>query len=263
MLVVDHQYAGLDSPYGPPLCSRATVGDMQEEEGAGGVVVNAHDDISDLDSVVEIQVDKTVSEAAEAKSNQISSASSSSSKKRRFHRPDLRTIRESPETIYTVSYIDMDEAAEAIEKEGINVPEPELATPGVTVLEIAQDTIEPPNEEGQENGCKITQSQLLYHSKANCTSLQYSRIFEESLWNLGNFALESCRNQRLLEQDASMKKDFLLLQRILSFWFIFAFIFALKQCDRLEDSKKKSFFFRCRSLLKYTRGLECFCLHFL
>ena len=132
---------------------------MQDEEGASGVVVNAQDDISDLDSVVEIQVDKTASEAAEAKSNQISSASSSSSsKKRRFHRPDLRTIRESPETIYTVSYIDMDEAAEAIEKEGIIVPEPELATPGVTVLEVAQDTIEPPNEEGQENGCKITQN---------------------------------------------------------------------------------------------------------
>ena len=158
LVVVDHQYAGLDSPHGPPLCSRATVGDMQEAEGASGVVVNAQDDISDLDSVVEIQVDKTASEAAEAKSNQISSASSSSSKKRRFHRPDLRTIRESPETIYTVSYIDMDEAAEAIEKEGIIVPEPELATPGVTVLEVAQDTIEPPNEEGQENGCKITQN---------------------------------------------------------------------------------------------------------
>ena len=159
LVVVDHQYAGLDSLHGPPLCSRATVGDMQEEEGASGVVVNAQDDISDLDSVVEIQVDKTASEAAEAKSNQISSASSS--KKRRFHRPDLRTIRESPETIYTVSYIDMDEAAEAIEKEGIIVPEPELATPGMTVLEIAQETIEPPNEEGQENGCKITQSHLL------------------------------------------------------------------------------------------------------
>ena len=55
----------------------------------------------------------------------------------------------------------MDEAAEAIEKEGIIVPEPELATPGMTVLEIAQETIEPPNEEGQENGCKITQSHLL------------------------------------------------------------------------------------------------------
>ena len=133
---------------------------MQEEEGASGVVVNAQDNISDLDSVVEIQVDKTASEAAEAKS--ISSASSSSSKKRRFHRPDLRTIRESPETIYTVSYIDMDEAAEAIEKEGIIVPEPELATPGVTVLEVAQDTIEPPNEEGQEDGCKITQNLNYY-----------------------------------------------------------------------------------------------------
>ena len=136
------------------------MGDMQEEEGASGVVVNAQDDISDLDSVVEIQVDKTASEAAEAKS--ISSASSSSSKKRRFHRPDLRTIRESPETIYTVSYIDMDEAAEAIEKEGIIVPEPELATPGVTVMEVAQDTIEPPNEEGQEDGCKITQNLNYY-----------------------------------------------------------------------------------------------------
>ena len=171
LVVVDHQYAGLDSPHGPPLCSRATVGDMQEEEGASGVVVNAQDDISDLDSVVEIQVDKTASEAAEAKSNQISSASSSFSKKRRFHRPDLRTIRESPETIYTVSYIDMDEAAEAIEKEGIIVPEPELATPGVTVLEITQDAIEPPNEEGQENGCKITRSQLLYHSKPTALAI--------------------------------------------------------------------------------------------
>ena len=162
LVVVDHQYAGLDSPHGPPLFSRAAVGDMQEEVGAGGgVVVDAQDDISDLDSVVEIQVDKTASEAAEAKTNHLSSTSSSSSKKRRFHRPDLKTIRESPETIYTVSYIDMDEAAEAIEKEGINVPEPALATPGVTVLEIAQDAIDPSNEEGQEKGGKITRSQLL------------------------------------------------------------------------------------------------------
>ena len=51
----------------------------------------------------------------------------------------MRTIRESPETVYTVSYIDMDEADDEIEKEGIMVPEPEPATPGVTVLDLVHE----------------------------------------------------------------------------------------------------------------------------
>ena len=106
MLVLDHQYAGLDSPHGP--CAASFDGKINlQDEGAG----DSQDDIDDLDSsvdVVEIQVaDKEEAEAVTQKTVLV---------KKRFH-PDLRTIRESPETVYTVSYIDMDEADDEIEKE--------------------------------------------------------------------------------------------------------------------------------------------------
>lgn len=50
---------------------------------------------------------------------------------------DLRTIRESPETVYTVSYLSMED--EEVDG-GIQVPEPEPATPGVEILEITEET---------------------------------------------------------------------------------------------------------------------------
>ena len=50
--------------------------------------------------------------------------------KQRF-RSDLRTIRESPETVYTVRYLDMEEI-----DEGIPVPEVEPSVPGVIIVEI-------------------------------------------------------------------------------------------------------------------------------
>ena len=123
MLVLDHQCAGLttssssSSPYKPINL------------GKDDIVVG------DLDSsdIVETHVDNE--EEGKAVSHKTVLV-----KKQRFH-PDLRTIRESPETIYTVSYIDMDEAEEDIEKEGIMVPEPEPATPGVTVLDIVQEEV--------------------------------------------------------------------------------------------------------------------------
>ena len=123
MLVVDHQYTGLDRPSGPLSVCTAPV-DMQEGRGRG-------QDITNLDSVVKNQVDK----APEAKAT---TQKSSAAVKKRFQ-SELRTIRESPEIVYTVSYIDMDQVADEIEQEGIIVPEPEPATPGVTVVEIAQD----------------------------------------------------------------------------------------------------------------------------
>ena len=65
MLVLDHQYAGLDSPHGPSSPCKAI---NLQDEGAG----DSQDDIDDLDSsvdVVEIQVaDK---EEAEAKHKQL------------------------------------------------------------------------------------------------------------------------------------------------------------------------------------------------
>ena len=126
MLVVDHQYTGLDRPSGPLSVCTAPV-DMQEGRGRG-------QDITNLDSVVKNQVDK----APEAKATTQKSSAAASVVKKRFQ-SELRTIRESPEIVYTVSYIDMDQVADEIEQEGIIVPEPEPATPGVTVVEIAQD----------------------------------------------------------------------------------------------------------------------------
>ena len=126
MLVVDHQYTGLDRPSGPLSVCTAPV-DMQEGRGRG-------QDITNLDSVVKNQVDK----APEAKATTQKSSTAAGVVKKRFQ-SELRTIRESPEIVYTVSYIDMDQVADEIEQEGIIVPEPEPATPGVTVVEIAQD----------------------------------------------------------------------------------------------------------------------------
>ena len=118
MLVVDHQYTGLDRPSGPLSMCTAPV-DMQEGRGRG-------QDITNLDSVVKNQVDK----APEAKATTQKSSAAAGVVKKRFQ-SELRTIRESPEIVYTVSYIDMDQVADQIEQEGIIVPEPEPATPGM------------------------------------------------------------------------------------------------------------------------------------
>ena len=122
MLVVDHQYTGLDRPSGPSSSVCTAPVDMHES-GSG---VGRGQDITNLDSVAENQVDK----APEAKATTQKSSVTGNVVKKRFQ-SDLRTIRESPETVYTVSYIDMDQVADEIEQEGIIVPEPEPATPGM------------------------------------------------------------------------------------------------------------------------------------
>lgn len=58
------------------------------------------------------------------------------SKQKRFQ-SDLWTIRESPETVYTVAYIQMDD--EMGEDGGIPVPELQPATPGVTIIEMSEE----------------------------------------------------------------------------------------------------------------------------
>ena len=66
------------------------------------------------------------------------------------YRPDLRTIRESPERIYIVTYFDMNGDNEVIEEHGVLVPEPVPAIPGVTILEIEEEVPDLNNEEDLE-----------------------------------------------------------------------------------------------------------------
>lgn len=113
MHVVDHQQHGLS---GGPSASTE-------------VAKSSSTSITD-EFAFRIEVDSKTS---------ISASTPPKSKQKRFQ-SDLWTIRESPETVYTVAYIQMDgEDGLGGDDGGIPVPEVQPATPGVTIIEMSEE----------------------------------------------------------------------------------------------------------------------------
>ena len=87
---------------------------------------------------------------------------------------DLRTIRESPETVYTVSYMETTEDHEEGDEAAVLVPPVEPAVPGVSIIELSESSEEEDLRRLNERADKLSKELKELNNQAQADALKDS-----------------------------------------------------------------------------------------